>query len=67
MKRAITGFDRDDDGDWRAKLECGHYQHVRHDPPLRVREWVNSDAGRESKIGEMLDCRKCDENKPEDF
>ena len=40
VKQKITGFDKDDDGDWRARLECGHYQHVRHDPPLAIREWV---------------------------
>jgi hypothetical protein len=67
MNRSIIGFDTDDDGAWRAKLECGHYQHVRHDPPLRVRDWVMTVEGRESRLGIELDCRKCDENKPKDF
>ena len=67
MNRPIIGFDQDDGGDWRAKLECGHYQHVRHEPPLRTREWVLTEAGRASRIGEDLDCRKCDENSPRDF
>ena len=26
MKRKISGFHRDDVGDWVAELECGHYQ-----------------------------------------
>jgi len=67
MKRAITGFDLDDEMSWRAKLECGHYQHVRHDPPLRVRAWVMDPEGRESRLGQELDCRKCEEHKPADF
>jgi hypothetical protein len=67
MKRAITGYDQDDEGAWRAKLECGHYQHVRHDPPLRVREWVLTTAGRDSRIGQELECRKCDKGNPSDF
>ena len=67
MIRSITGFDKDDSGDWRAKLECGHYQHVRHDPPLRVREWVLTEEGRRSRLGGELECRKCDEGVPPDF
>jgi len=67
MKRKITGFDKDDEGDWRAMLECRHYQHVRHKPPLVTREWVLSEAGRSEKIGAELECKKCDENEPEDF
>lgn len=67
MKRKIDSFDLDPDGDWRAKLECGHYQHVRHDPPLVCREWVTSEIGRAAKIGQMLECKRCDEGKPADF
>ena len=67
MKRKITGFSKDDEGDWRAKLVCGHYQHVRHKPPLVSREWVLSKAGRTEKLGAELDCKKCDEEKPQDF
>ena len=67
MKRKITGYDTDPENHWRAKLECRHYQHVRHDPPLVTREWILTEAGRDSRIGMDLDCKKCDENKPEDF
>ena len=67
MKQKIIGFDQDGDQDWRAKLACGHYQHVRHDPPLATREWVLSEAGRSAKIGESLECRKCVEMTPLDF
>ncbi len=67
MKRKIIGFDRDDEQDWRAKLECGHYQHVRHDPPLITREWTLTAAGRDEKIGAELECKKCDTGEPSDF
>jgi hypothetical protein len=67
MNRRIIGFDQDDIGDWRAKLECGHYQHVRHQPPLRTREWVLTEAGRDSMIGAQLKCLKCDEKTERDF
>ncbi len=40
MKRKIIGFDKDAENDWRAALDCGHLQHVRHKPPLVSREWV---------------------------
>ena len=67
MEQTIVSFDLDPDGDWRAALECGHYQHVRHDPPLVSREWVTSENGRAAKIGHVLECKKCDEAKPADF
>ena len=67
MNRRIAGFHEDDKGDYRAKLECGHYQHVRHEPPLRTREWVLTAAGRESRIGLELNCRKCEESAARDF
>lgn len=64
MKRIIIGFDKDDAGDWQAELECGHFQHVRHKPPLITREWVLSEKGRREKLGTFLDCKKCDETEP---
>lgn len=67
MNQPITGFDRDDEGHWRAMLACGHYQHVRHDPPLIKREWVLTEEGRASRIGSELKCKKCDEETPADF
>ncbi|HEY8225491.1 MAG TPA: DUF3565 domain-containing protein [Pyrinomonadaceae bacterium] len=61
MKRRITGFDTDEHGDWRAELECGHFQHVRHEPPLVSREWVLEKVGRDSRLGFELECKRCDE------
>ena len=43
------------------ELDCGHFQHVRHDPPLTTRHWVLTEAGRASRLGFELDCRRCDE------
>ncbi|MFN6962932.1 MAG: DUF3565 domain-containing protein [Pyrinomonadaceae bacterium] len=66
MKRRIAGYDKDDEGHWRALLECGHLQHVRHQPPMTDREWVMTADGRASRIGCELECRKCDEGAPPD-
>lgn len=60
MKRRIVGFHQDDRGHWVADLECGHTQHVRHDPPWTVREWVTTPEGRNAFIGRELVCVKCD-------
>lgn len=61
VKRRIIRFDTDEDGHWRAELECGHFQHVRHDPPLTKRDWVLTQEGRISRIGFELDCTHCSE------
>jgi hypothetical protein len=66
-QRPIIGFDTDDEGHWRAKLTCGHYQHMRHDPPLTKREWVLTAEGRESRIGQRLICKKCVDGLAPDF
>ncbi|HEX5575282.1 MAG TPA: DUF3565 domain-containing protein [Gemmatimonadales bacterium] len=60
MDRRITGFHRDEEGHWVAVLECGHKQHVRHDPPWQLRPWVITLEGRASWVGRTLDCRSCD-------
>lgn len=59
--RAITGFHLDAEGQWVAELDCGHTQHMRHDPPWQVREWVTTEAGRAGKIGTEIPCRLCGE------
>jgi hypothetical protein len=66
MRQPIAGFHQDNEGDWVAELACGHFQHVRHDPPWRLRPWVTTAAGRRSAIGRMLDCRKCERHAPPD-
>jgi hypothetical protein len=58
-ERRIVGFHQDDEGGWVAELECGHQQHVRHEPPWQVRPWVTTEAGRQGRIGTTLLCRRC--------
>lgn len=60
MKRRITGYHQDEAGDQVADLDCGHGQHVRHNPPFTNRPWAATPEGRESKIGAELDCVRCD-------
>lgn len=60
MERAIVGFHQDEERHWVAELECGHTQHVRHDPPWVNRPWVTSAEGRADMLGFRLDCRLCD-------
>jgi hypothetical protein len=60
VKRKIIGFRQDDERHWVAELECGHDQHVRHDPPLVSRPWVLSAEEREVRLGHELDCKVCD-------
>ncbi len=59
IERAIVGFHLDDEGQWVADLECGHTQHVRHDPPWQVRPWVTTPEGRASRLGMQLGCMLC--------
>ena len=43
-----------------AELECGHQQHVRHNPPMTLRPWVNDENGRKERLGTFLSCKACD-------
>src|SRR5690606_20167083 len=61
MRQAITGFHQDKEGHWVADLECGHSQHVRHDPPWTERPWVTTEEGRKKFLGQTLTCVRCDE------
>jgi molybdopterin-guanine dinucleotide biosynthesis protein A len=67
MQRRIVSFDADEAGDWRARLDCGHYRHFRHDPPLVSRAWVLAEAGRAAKVGAPVECLKCDSTIVEGF
>lgn len=60
MNRLITGFHQDPESHWVADLECGHSQHVRHDPPWQVRAWVLTEETRRAHLGTPLDCVVCD-------
>jgi hypothetical protein len=67
MNRRIVGFHQDDHLDWVAELDCGHNQHVRHDPPFQMRPWVITEEGRRSRLGIELECNKCDDAAPRDW
>lgn len=60
MKRRIIGYHTDDRLDWVAELDCGHGQHVRHNPPWVNRPWVESREGRDAMLGIELNCKLCD-------
>lgn len=62
MNRKIVAFHQDEEGHWVARLECGHNQHVRHNPPWTNRPWVITPEGREAALGAVLDCKKCDQD-----
>ncbi len=57
--REMIGFRQDDEGHWVAELECGHSQHIRHQPPWQVRPWVLTTEGRAKYIGVAVPCRLC--------
>jgi hypothetical protein len=59
IPRRIVGFHQDEESHWVADLECGHTQHVRHDPPWQVRPWVVTESGRATFLGKPLECVKC--------
>lgn len=67
MDQRIVGFHRDDEAHWVAELECGHNQHVRHDPPWMNRPWTATAEGRDGALGKRLACRKCDQNASRDW
>ena len=60
MQRLIIALHQDDQGDWVVDLECGHSQHVRHQPPWVERLWVTTPDGRQNRLGSPVDCRQCD-------
>lgn len=64
MQQKIIGFHQDEEKHWVADLTCGHTQHMRHNPPWMIREWVLREEERRSRIGVEVECKKCD--KPKD-
>ena len=66
MEQSIIGYHQDPEHYWVAELACGHFQHVRHDPPMTTRPWVLTKTGRTSMLGYKLQCKKCDIGAPKD-
>lgn len=64
VARRIVGYRQDEESHWVAELECGHSQHVRHDPPWQDRPWVTTPEGRARFLGTTLTCVRCDPEAP---
>lgn len=62
MKQKIAAFHKDEEEQWVADLECGHKQHMRHDPPWMERPWILTKEGRQSKVGVEIECKRCEES-----
>jgi len=63
FKRRIIDFHQDEFKDWVADLECGHSQHMRHNPPWQSRPWIIKKSGREQQLGSLINCKVCAETK----
>jgi hypothetical protein len=63
----MIAYHKDDENHWVARLACGHFQHVRHNPPWVNRPWVETADGRASMLGFELACKKCDQGDAADF
>ncbi len=63
MNTRIRSFRRDETerDSWIAELECGHTQHVRHNPVMSPRPWVLTEEGRQRFVGVEVRCRQCEE------
>ena len=61
VRREIVEYFQDEHGDWIAMLQCGHRQHVRHDPPWQNRPWTTDESGRQDMLGHKLICKECSE------
>ena len=64
MPRRIAGYHTDDEGHWVAELDCGHTQHLRHEPPWQNRPWVITPEGRARFLGTELWCVACAADPP---
>jgi hypothetical protein len=64
MERIIVRFFQDEEDHWVVCLDCGHTQHVRHNPPHNERPWVLSSTERENRLGSPMDCVQCDRLDP---
>jgi hypothetical protein len=65
MRRQIVGFHEDSEGHWVAELDCGHTQHMRHEPPWQNRPWVKTAEGRAGMLGTTIECVQCEPEKRE--
>lgn len=59
IPRKIVDYHLDERLDWVADLDCGHQQHIRHNPPWTNRHWVTTPQGRYEHLGHELPCLVC--------
>ena len=59
MMRTILRFQRDEEQEWTAILDCGHKRHLRHDPPRESRPLLEDPQFREDSLGQKIDCGRC--------
>lgn len=55
----IIGFHQDLEQHWVADFDCGHAQHMRHQPPWLDRAWTQTAEGRTAYLGTKLECQRC--------
>lgn len=55
----MLSFETDEQGDWLARLDCGHRRHIRHRPPIDDYPWIADPAARASKLGAAIECDRC--------
>ena len=67
LQQKIYAYHKDEFDNWVTELECRHNQHIRHNPPFINRPWVMTLQSRNEKIGQYLNCVKCDTNEKVDF
>lgn len=44
-----------------VELDCGHARHVRDRPPLERHGWVREPAERAARIGQSIECGRCEQ------
>ncbi len=66
VPRIMLAIERDDAGEWIARLDCGHRRHLRHRPPLSSMPWLLDEAERNARIGQSIECGRCAQCEPPD-
>lgn len=64
VPRIMLAIERDDAGEWIARLDCGHSRHLRHRPPLSAMPWLLDEAERTARIGQAIECGRCAQCEP---
>jgi tellurite resistance-related uncharacterized protein len=60
IDRAIVAVQEESPGTCVVELDCGHRRHVRDRPPLERHSWVRDPATRAARVGQRIECGRCD-------